>query len=1059
LLSYSGHLDREERMSTRELHFKVLGALRVEVDGAPAALPRSPVLRNLLGVLLLAGERPVTVERLVDLVWAGHPEQIGRGRVQTGISRLREWLNRHGSTAGAGTAAGAGAVIFDGGGYRLDVPAEATDLGRFRALIELAMSAPDPDRLNLLSSAFTLRRGPAVADLTLLDRSDPFLQSVELYIRDAGVALADAAIAARRPERAVTTLTTLISENPLDETLYAKLIELLAAEGRSAEALQRYDDLRRRLADELGVEPSERVQQVYLSVLERDHPIVSGPVVPAQLPADVADFTGRDEYTATVAEFLTAAADDDLSRPVRIAMIAGMGGIGKTALAVHIAYRLVDKFPDGQLYTDLRGVSSTVADPSQVLGALLLALGVEGAAIPDSLDERSGLYRSMLAGRRILVVLDNAASERQVRPLLPGAPGCAVLITGRAPLIGLETARTVTLDVLEQREGIALLTRIVGARRVMAEPEAAAQIVGLCGQVPLAVRIAGARLAIRPQWRLSRLVSGLEDEQHRLAELTAGDLAVGATLQLSYDRLNPETRRILRLLGLLKTPDFAGWVVSALAAPNGDARDGPDAEAAIESLIDAQLLTITGTDSTGELRYRFHDLVRLYARERSLLEDSPQERAAALRRYFGTYLWLSERAAITVPGPCYSAIHGPAPRLPIPDRSMADRLLRDAMSWFDAERASLPVVVGQACELGMAEFAWDIAGCLEKYFDVRSLNDDWRRMHEQVLELCRSVDDRLGEAVLLRGLIEVTTWRSSEHTGAAMITLYDRAKDLGERFSALGEDRGTADALVMCAWGLMAQGAARGARKTARTALALAEASDHVGGQARAEHVIAIAYGERQLDLAALHLERALTHARRLGNSRFEATVTQFLGVARCRMGDVVTGEDLLRAALGIARDYADHYVEAFSLLYLAKLYATFDNPRARPLAETVLMLSRRYSLRHHLADSLRLLGELDLAAGRPAAAIGRLTESVEVWRTRGWAMFLADTLRVLGQAHRALRDEDSAQRAWQEAAELYRQLGDSAAAAEITKLQVAADSACGAMSDRSARPPQVTAD
>lgn len=1026
-------------MSTRELHFNVMGALQVEVDGAPAALPRSPVLRNLLGVLLLATDRPVSVERLVDLVWAGHSDQVGRGRVQTGVSRLREWLSRHGSTAVA--------VTFDGGGYRLDVPPSAVDLGRFRALVHRAASAPEADRLELLNSAFALRRGPAAADLTLLDRSDPLLQSVEREIRDAGVALADAAMSARRPEKAVTPLATLISENPLDEALYAKLIELLAAEGRSAEALQRYNDLRERLADELGVEPSERVQQVYLSVLERDHPVWVGPHAPAQLPADVADFTGRDDEVNSVVSLLTKDGSETAGS-VRIAMIFGMGGIGKTALAIHVAHRLVDEFPDGQLYTDLRGVSSTVANPRQVLGSLLIALGVEGGAIPDSLDERTGLFRSVLAARRVLIVLDNAGSEQQVRPLLPGAPGCAVLITGRTPLAGLETARMLALDVLKQREGIELLSRIVGAKRLRAEPDAAEQIVRLCGHVPLAVRIAGARLAVRPQWHLSRLVSGLENEQHRLTELTTGDLAVSATLQLSYLRLNPAAQRAFRLLGLLRAPDFGGWVVSALT----DYSAG-DAEAVVESLIDVQLLTIAGSDSAGELRYRFHDLVRLYARERCRLEDTPQARAAAMRRYFGAYLWLSERAAVTVPGPCYAAIHGPAPRLPLADQSLADRMLADPMSWFDSERNCMPAVVGHACELEMTEFAWDIAGCMEKYYDVRSLNDDWRHMHEQVIELCRSAGDRLGEAVLLRGLIELTTWRVSDHNGAAMIILYDRAKDLTERFQSLGEDRGKADALVMCAWGLLAQGAAKEARKTARAALVLAGASDHIGGQARAEQVIALAYGERQLDQAADHLEKALTHARRLGNPRFEATVMQFLGTARCRMGDVVTGEDLLRKSLSIARDYADHYVEGFSLLYLAKLYATFENPRARPLVETVLLLSRRYGMPHTLAEALRMLGELELAAGRPAAAVSLLTESVDVWRTRGWVAFLAETLRALGQANRALRDEDGARRAWQEACELYTQLGDTAAATEIAELQAAQADVCGAMSDRSARP------
>lgn len=1022
-------------MGAGEPGFGVLGPLQVEVHGRAVPPPGSAVLRRLLGVLLLADGQPLATQQLIDLVWADRADRTGRGSVQAAVSRLREWLGR--------LPGGAPPVEYERGGYRLLTPAGAVDLGRFRALVRRADATDDvAERRDLLEAALTLRRGPVLPDL---GQDTPLLREVEGEVRRAAAAYAEASVATRRARPAVARVTALAEEHPLDEELQASVIELLAADGRPADALRHYQAVRERIAEEIGVEPGARVRRAYLTVLARDRGHRPGPLVeaaippPAQLPPAIADFTGREAHV----ELLTRALDGG-STPA-VAAISGMGGVGKTVLAVHVAHRLAGRFPDGHLYADLGAERTEPADPARVLGGFLTALGIAAHAVPETLEERTALFRSLLAGRRVLVLLDNAAAERQVRPLLPGSPGSAVIVTSRTRLTGLESARLVELEVFGAHEATGLLARLAGAGRIAAEPEAAAEIARLCAYVPLAVRIAGARLASRRHWTLAHLVTLLGDERRRLDELSAGDLAVRAGFAVSYTRLPGETRRLFRLLGLLDVTDFAGWTAAALL-------DVPveTARAYLEALVDAQLLQTSGLPGGDPERYHCHDLLRLYARERSHEEDPPGVRSAALARAFGAWLALSERAAERVPGPCYAAIHGDAPRWPAPPPP------GDATSWFDAEWPALVAAVYQACDLGMDEYAWDLAGCLEKYFDVRAMPAEWRATHERALELCRATGNLRGEAVLLRGLLEVTTWTPADSSDSsdpadladaagpadaaspAMATLHERSRRLLAMFERVGEPRGMADALVNCAWGLVAEGRPDDALTAAGRALELAREHDHLGGQARAHHLMGVAYGTRRVESAIEHLTRALELARELGNPRFLATALQFLGAAHCEAGRVDSGHDLLVESLTMCHERGDRYAEAFSLLYLAKLYAALDDPRARPAAEAVLSLSRRHDMRHHVADALKVLGDLDLAAGRYASATVRLEESVRVWRSRGWSSFLAETLRSLGRAQAGNGDGEAAARSWTEARSLFEGLSDTDAAAEVNTLLAA---------------------
>jgi DNA-binding SARP family transcriptional activator len=648
---------------TGGLRFGVLGPLRVERDGVPVPLPRSAVLRGLLGALLLGGGQPVPPGRLISLVWTDE-RAVRRQSLQVGICRLREWLT---DLAGDG-----GPVVgHGGGGYHLAVDPAAIDLCRFRDLVAAAAGQGDPARRHdMLERAVGLCRGPVLADLSAPAGADPLLRSADQAVRDATLMLADGALKLGRLTVAVTQVAAIAQAHPLDEPLHARLIDLLAAAGRPAEALSSYEALRARLGEELGVSPSVDVQRAYLAVLAADRVLPPAPRAaaepvspprPSLLPPDSADLVGRDCAADRLCRLLT-----EPRRPTAlpVAAVSGPPGVGKTALAVSVGHRLRDRFPDGQLYVDLRGEGPDPAVPADVLGRFLRALGVPIAEIPCGLDERAELYRELVADRRVLVVLDDAADHAQVRPLLPGGPGCAVLVTARRALPALGSAR-LRLDVLEDPPALELLGRIAGPERVAAEPAAAAALVEACGRLPLALRIAAGRLARRPHRPVSWLVERLADDATRLDELELDDLAVRPALARGYAGLDAEASRLLRRLALLNRSEFGAWTAAALL-------DVPDerGDDALERLVEAQLADVAGTSPDGQLRYRLPDLVRAYAHERATELEPAADADAAVGRVFAG--WLLRH----VIRPTKAPIRGP---WPVPARAARDDLL-DAAS-------------------------------------------------------------------------------------------------------------------------------------------------------------------------------------------------------------------------------------------------------------------------------------------------------------------------------------------------------------------------------------------
>ncbi|UKD56950.1 AfsR/SARP family transcriptional regulator [Amycolatopsis sp. FU40] len=659
-------------MATRSVRIQVLGSLRAWHDGTELALG-PPGRRAVLGLLALAGGDTVARRDLVDALWGDRPPPSAVNVVQTHVKHLRRLLE-----PGRAPRAGSGVLPHVSGGYAVRQDAVDVDLWRFRELLAEANDAHrDADAARVVASlreALRLWHGRPLADLPPLT-GHPKVVSLLTERREAFCRYAKAMIDTGAAAEVLPGIAEAAAEQPLDEAAQALLIRAHHALGQRGEAFRLYGLIRTRLVDELGIDPGPELRAAHAAVLCDPVAAVSAEPLPAhgvpkQLPAETRGFVGRAAELSLLDGLLSGG----------IAAVSGTAGVGKTALAVCWAHRVRARFPDGQLYANLRGhAPGAPAAPVEILAQFLAALGIPPDRVPPDAETAAALYRTLTADRRILVLLDNAVNPDQVRPLLPAGPGCATVVTGRDRLTGLVAvngACRLTIDVLSPGESVELLEGVLGPGRVRAEPAAAAEFAEVCVHLPLALRIAAANLADRPGSGIGEYVAELREDNLLAALAVPGDeqTAVRAAFDLSYAALPADARRVFRLLSLVPGTDFGAEAVAALAGV-----ETPRALALLDRLAAAHLVEhVPG-------RYRFHDLLRRYAAEQAGRRESAADRERALRRLHDWYLAAVDGAA--------RLLYPHLLRLPASGASAEFAGLGEASAWLDAERGNLAAAV------------------------------------------------------------------------------------------------------------------------------------------------------------------------------------------------------------------------------------------------------------------------------------------------------------------------------------------------------------------------------
>ncbi|MDX3100864.1 AfsR/SARP family transcriptional regulator [Nonomuraea angiospora] len=601
------------------MRFRILGPITVSDESGPVELSAAKI-RTLLAVLLLSRSRIVSDSWIAEMLWGEDLPTTSEAQIQIYVSRLRQKLGV--------------SIARQRPGYLMEADPDAVDLLVFEKLArqgrQLLEKGAAGEAARVLGEALSLWRGPALSGatdlLTAVER--PRLEEAKLATLEDRV---DADLRLGGHTGLVSELTGLVSRHPWRERLRGQLMLALYRSGRQADAINVYEDLRGLLADDLSTEPSQELRELYGKVLVGDPALdtageraaVTTSLRPGQLPPDVGDFTGRSAESAEISASLGRKGGQGVTVG---SVIGGMAGVGKTSLAVHVAYQVLDRYPDGQLFVDLGGLQARPLSPFDALGEMLLSLGVDPSGVPASFEERVRLYRSRMIHQRIMVVLDNAAGEQQVRPLLPPGPRSAVLVTGRARLV-LAGIPGLDLDMLAEPHAVTLLSKIIGTDRVQAEPKEAERIAAFCGHLPLGVRLAGMRLVAKPHWSLRQFAQRLASPRRRLAELGAAGITLRDRLNRSYLALAQDTQRALRLLVLLDVPAFTLWMAAVvLDTKVTQARD------LIEQLLDARLLDSVPGSHGMSAQYRFHPLVRALALDYAVQEDSSLDRQAALAR-------------------------------------------------------------------------------------------------------------------------------------------------------------------------------------------------------------------------------------------------------------------------------------------------------------------------------------------------------------------------------------------------------------------------------------------
>ena len=906
----------------------------------------------MLGLLVLARGRPLRRSELVDALWEGEPPPSAINIIQTHIKHLRRVLDpdRH-------AYAHSRSIPTVGSGYALRVPPDQVDVERFHDLVRLAEEASQSGQQEraaaALAEALRLWQGPPLSDLPAF-AAHPAVLALVGARREAVLAYARAMIAIGHAAAALPVVVEAAAAQPLDETIAAALVRVYTAAGQRAKAFAVYDTTRRMLVTELGVDPGPDLAAAHTTLVRQAPPprATPGRPVPAELPTDVAGFTGRTVELGLLDGVLAGPRPGVDDSPVTICAVSGTAGVGKTALAIHWAHRVRDRFPDGQLYLDLRGYDLDQPVPAaDALARFLETLGLSGGDIPVTEDARAARYRTEIAGRRMLLVLDNASSYEQVRGLLPGTPSCSVVITSRdslAGLIALHGAHRIDLGPLSPDDANTLLCKLIG-ERAATDPAATGDLVEQCARLPLALRVAAELAVSRSPIPLAELAEEMRDRQRRLRLLDAGGdarAAVRVVFSWSYRHLPEAAARLFRALGWQPGQDLDSRAAAAL----GDL-DPDDAARLLGLLARAHLIVPV---SRG--RYGMHDLLRAYAVELSGTLDSDADRAAGLTRLFDHYLAVTATVMDVLYPTERTGAAAPA------------TLPAEPGSWLDAERRNLVAACAYAADHGFARQAVSLANALYRYFESGHYADALA-VHECGLRAARQSGDRSGEASALT--------------------------NLGAVYRLLGQYEPAAERL--------------------RQALELHALTGDLRAEARALSNLGIVDDRLgHNDSAARHLTGALARYRELGYQHGVAATLTNLGGLEARLGRYARVGTYLGEAAELFRECGDRVGEASALVNLGDADTCFGRYEAaeRHLTQALALFR---DMRHRYGEGVALcnLGTVHTRLHQHELAVERLREALELFRETGHRYGEASSLNGLGEAlHAAGRPGALAQHA-----------------------------------------------
>jgi DNA-binding SARP family transcriptional activator/tetratricopeptide (TPR) repeat protein len=1025
------------------MQFHLIGP--VEIHSAGQVIEIGPPQQRLLAAALAVDAgRLVTAESLIDRVWDEAPAGARR-TLHVLVSKMRRVLERACEPAQDDVT-----VVRRSGGYVLQLDPDRVDLLRFRRLAEAARQADDATELSLLRAAVALWHGEPLSGLpgNWAARTREAWRQEYLEV---AVAWARAELGSGDPAATIGTLTMLAEEYPLAESVPAALMRALCAVGRPADALACYAQTSRRLADELGVDPGAELQAIHQATLRDPNQHVrtsgpdlavpvpvpvptpaasdqAGPMVPRELPAPVADFAGRaSEFAALTA--LLDRRDEQVPGTLLISAIGGTAGVGKTALAVHWAHHVAGRFPDGQLYVNLRGYDPGQPVPAaDALAGFLRALGVPGTDIPAEEDERAARYRSLLAGKRMLIIVDNAGSAGQVRPLLPGAPACTVVVTSRDALAGLvarDGAARLDLDVLPLDEAVALLRTLIGAR-VDADPVVAAELAELCCRLPLALRVAAELAATRPAAPLAALTAELADQGTRLDLLDAGGDAgtsVRAVLSWSYRYLNDDDARAFRLLGLHPGPDIEPYAAAALTGATV-AR----ARQTLDALARAHLIQPAGPG-----RYTMHDLLRAYALDLAAGTDTADERQAALTRLFDHYLHTAATAMDTLlPAESHRRPRVPRPATsvpPLPDPAAAK-------DWLDRELAVLVAAAEHAVTHGWPGHVTRLTATLYRYLHSGGHFPEAITVFRHALAAARHTGDRAAEAtaVLHIGTVD---WQLSRYPQAA-----DNYREALALFRAAGDRAGEARALGSLGLGESALGSYEEAARRHQEAVAIHREIGDRFGEARDLGNLGLARQRqgRYPEAAGYH-SQALDLSREIGDRQGEGYALTRLGVIDLRLSRYQAAAGYLGQAMALFREAGDTGGEADALTRLGEVYLGLGrHEQAAGNFERALAIFREIGDPGMEADALNGLGEVLLRTGDAGEARAHHAAALRLASEAGVPLAQARAHGGLARAYQADGDWPQARHHWQEALTRYTAIGAPEAGEIRARLAMAQD-------------------